>query len=175
MELFSTSRLVVRHVELEDVPALHSIYGDEETVRFVGDSEPLSREDCERWVEVCAKNYRTRGYGLNMVVDRNSGEAIGGCGIVHPDGRIDPEIKYALRRDRWGQGLASELVPAMLFHGLETLMLAQIFATVDPMNSASIKVLERSGMSHLRDEFNDDGSITAWYFVGSPSQSNPPK
>lgn len=164
---------MVRHVELGDVLALHSIYGDRETVRFVGDSEPLTREDCERWVDVCAKNYATRGYGLNMVVDRANGDVIGGCGVVHPNGRVDPEIKYALRRDRWGQGLASELVPAMLHQGFEEWKLAKIFASVDPMNRASIKVLERSGMRHLRDEFNEDGAITAWYVVDAPSQRNP--
>ena len=112
--LFRTERLTVRRLAAGDVEDLLAVYGDREVVRWVDDGEPLTRADAERWVEVTDRNFARRGRGMAALVLTATGEVVGFCGIVRPGDQEEDEVKYALRRDRWGQGLATEVVEAML-------------------------------------------------------------
>jgi RimJ/RimL family protein N-acetyltransferase len=77
--------------------------------------------------------------------------------IVAPDrGCIDrnrershkrAEIGFTLRRDRWGAGLATEASRLLLAFGFDQLGMHRIEATSHPDNVASIRVLEKIGMS----------------------------
>lgn len=135
--LFETERLVVRELLEADVDAMYAIYGDAAAMRWVGDSRPLTREQCVRWLEVTRKNYKILGYGMAALALRGSGAVAGFCGIVHPGGQPQAEIKYALLRQYRGQGLATEAVKAMLAYGWRTFGLSEIIATLDPRNFAS--------------------------------------
>ena len=55
-------------------------------------------------------------------------------------------IGYCLSRDSWGQGYATETAKGLLSFGFSQLRLHRIFATCDPANLASARVLEKSGM-----------------------------
>jgi [ribosomal protein S5]-alanine N-acetyltransferase len=169
MKLFSTTRLDARRLTPADASAMYAIYGDSETVRWVGDGVPLTLDECHRWVDVSMSNYESRGYGMSAVIERESGDMIGCCGIVHPGGQREAEIKYAFRRDQWGRGFANEVVPAMLDYGFQTLKLARIIATVDPENCASIHLLTKHGMGFVNLAKNEDGTETATYALSAPS------
>ena len=158
--LFETPRLIGRQLAAMDTDALLQVYGDKDAMRWVGDGEPLPREDCVRWVEVTENNYARRGYGMSALVLRESGAVIGFCGLVHPGGQDEAEIKYALVRDHWGHGLATEAVGAMLAYGVQAFELSRVIATIYPENRASQRVLEKVGMRVSEDRSNDDGSVT---------------
>ena len=157
---FDTPRLLVRRLHAGDVDAMHAVYGDAGAMRWVGDGEPLSRAACEDWVAVSGRNYRLRGYGMFAVTDRATGEVVGFCGLVHPGGQDEAEVKYAFRRGCWGRGYASEVVSALLLHGARRHGLRSVIATVAPDNAASQRVLAKAGMARgaLRD--NADGTRT---------------
>jgi RimJ/RimL family protein N-acetyltransferase len=90
---------------------------------------------------------------------------IGFCGIVHPGNQPEAEIKYALLRSHWGQGLATEAVRGMLAYGLRELGLREVIATTSPENAASHRVLLKAGMQESWMRRNEDGSLTrvfAW-------------
>lgn len=144
--LFETPRLTCRRWRASDEDMLFSVYSDEEVSRYIGDGQPISREECRAWLDVTATNYRTRGYGMFALEEKPDGQVVGFCGLVHPGGQPDPEVKYAFFNSHWGQGLASEMVPALLRFGHETFDLGRIIATVDDNNHASSRVLEKSGM-----------------------------
>lgn len=171
MRLFETSHLIARRLDAEDVDDLLAVYGDRNAMRWVGDGEPLDRGACERWVAVTLANYETYGYGMSALVDRESGEVIGFCGIVHPGGQTEPEIKYALKSAHWGKGLATEAVRGMLDYGAKACQLAEIIATVAPGNAASLRVLEKAGMRPGADRREEDGSVTRM-LVWSPEESD---
>ena len=59
-----SARLRVRSWRPDDLPALQAVYGDADAMRWVGDGQPLSAADCERWLAVSQENYRRRGYGM---------------------------------------------------------------------------------------------------------------
>ena len=162
-QLFTTDRLLCRRWLLQDKPALLSVYGDLQTVRWVGDGSPLTQEEAEYWFSVTERNYRVRGYGMFTLESRDSGEIVGFAGIVHPNNQEEPEIKYALHRDHWGQGLGSELVAGLIVYAKIKLGLSELIATVDPDNQASRRILEKSGMHHEDIIDDENGRKTLIY------------
>ncbi|MBL8325697.1 MAG: GNAT family N-acetyltransferase [Rubrivivax sp.] len=173
--VFVTPRLVARHLGAQDLDALVAVYGDADAMRWVGDGRPLARADCARWIEVTHENYRRRGYGMFALVERLTpshagpsstpaatglGAVVGFCGLVHPGGQAQPELKYALLRPHWGRGLASEAAAGLVAHGLRVLGLTGIMATVAPEHGASQRVLAKAGLRPGELRHNDDGSRT---------------
>jgi RimJ/RimL family protein N-acetyltransferase len=139
---------------------MFAVYGDADAMRWVGDGGPITQEGCAKWLEVTANNYRVRGYGMFALLDRRTGEVVGFCGLVHPGGQVDAEIKYALKRSYWGAGLATEAASAMLAYGATKHNLAEIIATTAPENAASHRVLLKAGMRRAELRDNGDGTLT---------------
>ena len=165
MDLFETQRLLIRHLELTDVDAMFGIFSLPEVTKWMGDGEPLSQELCAKWIEVSQKNYATKGFGASAVIEKTSGEFIGCSGIVYDSERQEPEIIYAFHPSAWRKGYASELVPAMLDHGLTECGLTYILATIAEANKASAHVVEKAGMKFVTEEPNPDGHITLVYRI----------
>jgi [ribosomal protein S5]-alanine N-acetyltransferase len=170
-QLFDTERLRVRRLHEGDVDALLAVYGDAEAMRWVGDGQPLSRERCVEWVAVTQRNIATRGYGMCALADRHGGEVLGFCGLVHPGGQPEAELKYALRRTAWGRGLASEAAAGMLAYAARTLGLVRVIATAAPQHLASHRVLLKAGMRHGERRTNEDGSSTQVFVWHAPERA----
>ncbi len=158
-EIFQTERLCVRHITHDDAEMLFAVYGDADAMRWVDDGQPIVWADCLKWIDVTLGNYKARGYGMSVVVLKSVGTVIGFCGLVHPDGQTEAEIKYAFLRAYWGQGFATEVVQGMIAYGEKHFALRRIIATIDPDNGASRRVLMKSGMTHLKTEKEEAGSL----------------
>lgn len=139
---------------------MHAVYGDAQAMRWVGDGKPLDLAQCRHWIEVTLRNYATRGYGMFALASRDTGAVIGFCGLVHPGGQADAELKYALSRACWGKGLATEAAAAMLSFAASAKGIERVIATVDPDNIASQRVLLKAGMRLSADRQEEDGSAT---------------
>lgn len=167
--LFVTRSLVARHITRGDLDAMYATYSDPDAMRWVDDGQPIAYDDCARWVDVTLNNYATRGYGMSALCLRRPdgipedgmGEVIGFCGLVHPDGQVEPEIKYALRRAFWGRGLATEAAAGMLAHGARAFGMRRVIATIAPANAASQRVVGKAGMVFAETRVDPDGSPTA--------------
>lgn len=158
--VFKTEPLICRRIEPGDLESMLAIYGDAEAMRWVGDGQPITREQCVKWIDVTSNNYRVRGYGMFALVERGSRSVMGFCGLVHPGGQEEAEIKYALARRYWGRGLATEAAAAMLGHASAVLNLSRVIATTAPENLASHKVLLKAGMAREELRLEDDGTHT---------------
>ncbi len=67
-----------------------------------------------------------------------------------------------LAPESWGQGLATEAARAIFKHGTETLGFQQVIATVQTANVASIRVIEKLGMTLVK-SFDRDGREVMLY------------
>ncbi|MBS1725484.1 MAG: GNAT family N-acetyltransferase [Armatimonadetes bacterium] len=158
--LFETERLLVRRLTHEDAEAMFAIYGDPEASIYIADGDPLPPEDCHRWVDVTDKNFAVRGYGMVAFADKATGEVIGCGGIVHPNQQPEPEVKYAFRRDKWGQGYASEAIRGLIGFGKANWGIGRLIATVHPDNRGSQNVLTKLGFQLTETRTEEDGSHT---------------
>lgn len=160
IELFRSRRLLARQLVPEDLQTLFEVYSDPEAMVWVDDGQPISYEDAVRWLGVTAGNYRTRGYGMSAILLQDTDTIIGFCGLVHPGGQEEVEIKYAFKREYWGQGFATETVRAMIAYGRAHHDIHDIMATTAPQNSASHAVLLKAGFRRGALIDNEDGSRT---------------
>lgn len=168
MKFLETSRLLVRHFVPEDAGALFKVHSNPKVAQHMGDGKPLTYEICVKWIEISMQNYQNKGFGASAVVEKSTGELIGCCGIIYDSERSEPEIPeiiYSFDPKKWGQGLASEIVPAMLDYGLQRCGLQRILATIAPENLASQRVVEKAGMVFDREEIESDGLPSLVYFI----------
>jgi ribosomal-protein-alanine N-acetyltransferase len=88
------------------------------------------------------------GFSLWAVVEKESGDLVGDCGLIYVGGR-GPEIElaYHLARDRWGRGYVTEAAAACVDYGLGELDLEEIIALTDPGHFVSRRVMEKIGMT----------------------------
>lgn len=168
--VFTTQRLIAHYWTGAELEALLAVYGDIDAMRWVGDGRAITRDQCEKWTHVTLANYEKHGYGMYALEEKATGSTIGFCGIVHPDGQAEAEVKYAFLRSHWGRGLATEAVIGLLDYGIQAHGLGYIIATTAPENVASHRVLLKAGLARgeLRD--NGDGTSTQ-LFVWRPSAS----
>jgi hypothetical protein len=89
------------------------VLSDPETMRFY--PAPYDRAGVEDWIARGIRRYAEHGHGLWAMVLKASGEMIGDCGLTvqNVDGADEIEIGYHVRRDLWGQGLATEAAPRL--------------------------------------------------------------
>jgi RimJ/RimL family protein N-acetyltransferase len=151
-------RLTIRHIDRRDRAAMLAVYSDAQAMRWVDDGQPLTEAECERWLEVTAGNYQRYGYGM-CAIELHDGRIAGFCGIVHPGGQAEPEVKYALHRDHWGHGIATEAVKALLHHATAELGLTGIIATTAPENAPSHNVLRKCGLRETAPRDSDGAMI----------------
>lgn len=80
---------------------------------------------------------------------KSSGELVGDCGLTvqDVDGQSEIEIGYHVRRDLWGQGLATETARACRDYGFERLPIEQLISLIRPENLPSRRVPEKNGMT----------------------------
>jgi [ribosomal protein S5]-alanine N-acetyltransferase len=144
-----TERLRIRRLEPADATRLHDIYGDPETMRYIGATgRPLADlADTRRGLERLICHDELHGFGLWAVDERDGDPLVGVAGLAWvEDHGPDVETAYLFRRDRWGRGYATEALLAILALGRSQLGLSRIVALAYPANDASRRVMEKAGM-----------------------------
>jgi ribosomal-protein-alanine N-acetyltransferase len=147
MQILETSRLILREYLPDDVDALSRVLSDPETMRFY--PAPYDRAGVEDWIARSLRRYVEQGHGLWAMVLKASGEMIGDCGLTvqNVDGADEIEIGYHVRRDLWGQGLATEAARACRDLGFARLPVDRLISLIRPENLPSRRVAEKNGMT----------------------------
>jgi ribosomal-protein-alanine N-acetyltransferase len=144
-----TDRLVLRPLTDADAGPLHAIYGDRETMRFIGaHGRPApDLEATRRTLAQLLRHAELHGFSLWGVDEREGEPLVGVAGLLWVEGH-GPEVEaaYVVRRDRWGRGYATEALRAVLGVGHSALGLERIVALAYPENEASRRVMEKAAM-----------------------------
>ncbi|MGA4837934.1 GNAT family N-acetyltransferase [Streptomyces sp. G45] len=91
-------------------------------------------------------------YGHRLIVERDSGLAVGSIGLFWPpnDGVI--EVGYGVVASRRGRGYASEATRAVVAYALTSPDVHTVCAQVELSNPASVRVLEKAGLRRRSDD-----------------------
>ena len=109
-------------------------------------------------------DYRKYGFGRWACVEKASGRVIGFAGLKHLEDLAEVDLGYRLLPAYWGLGLATEAGRAILDYGWTHLQLSQVIALVVPENVASMRVLEKLGLSFEK-QFEYQGHELARYVI----------
>jgi RimJ/RimL family protein N-acetyltransferase len=157
--VLETPRLTMRPLTRAHLPDLVGLYEDPEVVRFLkGLDEAAHLQRLQESEEMWA----TRGFGRAAIHDRITGGFVGRGGLHYWAHFDEVEVTWALRREAWGRGFATEAGRAWLDWGLQHLDVPYVTACIDPDNAASRSVAERIGMSVLRTDVQHGRSVLVY-------------
>ncbi len=129
----------------DDLDAYLAIFGDPEVARYLGDGKPMDRATAWRSLAFALGHWALRGYGLWAVEERATGRLVGRVGLLQPEGWPGLELAWALAREAWGQGYATESARRVLAYAFTELPVDRLISLIYPANTPSIRVAERLG------------------------------
>jgi [ribosomal protein S5]-alanine N-acetyltransferase len=152
-----TDRLRIRSLTDGDRQGLHAIYGDAETMRFIGRSAtPTDVDGTARVLDWFRRHEALHGFSLWALDERDGEPMVGVAGLLWEEGHgPQVEVVYLVRRDHWGRGYATEATRAILDVAHRQLGLLRLVALAYPENAASQRVMEKGGM-------RPDGEVEAY-------------
>lgn len=143
-----TDRIFLREMKFEDWVDVHSYASIENACQFQPWG-PNTVEESKEFVSQVLKDAsaRPRTRFSYAVVLKETGELIG-CGEINIRDRTNRsgEIGYIIHPKHWSRGYATEVAELLIDFGFEKLRLHRVYATCDPRNIGSKKVLEKSSM-----------------------------
>lgn len=86
------------------------------------------------------------GLGIWMTVENATGARLGFHLLNHIQGETIIQVGYALAREAWGRGFATEMAMAVLRYGFRELRLPRIVGMTSMGNVASQRVLGKIGL-----------------------------
>ncbi len=144
--VLQTERLLLRPFRQDDIDAYAAMCADPEVMRYLSPSgDVLYREDAWRQMAMFVGHWQLRGFGMWVAEARQTGQFVGRIGLHFPEGFPDRELGWALSREFWGHGLATEGARAAAEHAFRELGWAHLISLILPGNIRSIRVAERLG------------------------------
>ncbi len=164
-KLIETDRLILRPFILDDAKYLAEISADPEVMRYIGGG-PQSYEKVEQRVKSFIESYSRKNYSLFAIIEKDSGEFIGFCGLIDQtiDGEDFVELGYRLSRSSWNKKIATEAAMAVKEFAFNKLHLPQLISIIQTGNKPSIRVAEKVGMLP-RCEINYHGDSVIIYLI----------
>lgn len=173
--ILETPRLILRHLQMDDLPELYALYKDPEMRRYFPDGV-LTYEETKEELEWYLNGHpEYPELGLWATVYKEPGRFIGRCGLLRweIDGKLETEIAYLIDKKYWNQGLATEAGRGIMSYAFEALKLRRLICLMHPDNIASQKVAQRIGMKLERqvDGIAGDHFPTLIYAIENENRS----
>jgi ribosomal-protein-alanine N-acetyltransferase len=146
--MFETDRLILRRLDEWDVDDIFAMRSDPEVMRFI--RAPQNRIETVNWLNLVSSRWESDHIGFCAIVEKQNKKFIGWCGLWRLKETGDLEIGYAIAKNAWGKGFATEAARAFLQYAFERLKPDKIVAVAEPENLFSRRVMEKLGMKFVR-------------------------
>ncbi len=149
-----TERLTTRFLTMDDCQPWSVFLGDKECIKFFPKADfetPLDRS--EFWIDKQINRYKENKYGLQALIDKNTGEFIGQCGLLlqDVDGIKELEVGYHIFKNHWRKGYAIEAAKFFKDYGLKNKQADSIISIIHHQNIRSQKVAINNGMQNEKE------------------------
>lgn len=153
-----TDRLVLRAFTAADIDHLFALDNDPEVMRFLNGGRPTSRETVESNLPRLLHDYpcwKTRGYWAAQ--EKPTGTFLGWFEFrpLEENSPTVVELGYRLHQAAWGRGYATEGSRALIRKGFTDLEVELVTAGTMAVNARSRRVMEKSGLSFVRNFTGD--------------------
>jgi len=154
-----TDRLILRRFTDADADNLVTLDADPEVTRFITGGVPeFDEEMLSAWL---AQYERWPAYGTFAAIAKASAGFIGWFHLrpaTEHGNAHEPELGYRLRKSAWGKGYATEGSRALVEKAFTDLEASRVFAETMVVNTASRRVMEKSGLRLIR-QFHADWPV----------------
>lgn len=146
--MFETDRLILRRLDEWDVEEIYALRSDPEVMRFI--RAPQNRLETVNWLNLVSSRWANDGIGFCAIIEKQTNKFVGWCGLWRLNETNELEIGYAINKDDWGKGFATEAARFFLLYAFEQLKPDKIVAVAEPENLSSRRVMEKIGMKFVR-------------------------
>jgi [ribosomal protein S5]-alanine N-acetyltransferase len=162
----ATERLLLRPPGADDFETYRAFYADAEASALYGG--PLAPAQAWRKLAYDIGHWTLRGHGMWSVCSRDSGEMIGGCGIVHPEGWPRAELTWWIIPAARRSGYAIEASCAAIAFGYDTLGWPVVETHMNDANEAARNLALKLGGRIIARETFPDGLARTVYALPHP-------
>ncbi|GAB5538441.1 MAG: GNAT family N-acetyltransferase [Salibacteraceae bacterium] len=168
--MIETKRLILRELNASDAKSLFELNADLEVLKYTGDTPFASIEAANSFLKNYS-DYQQNGFGRWAVIKKSTDEFLGWSGLKRNEqGLIDLGFRFHQRH--WGNGYGTESARACLEYGFNTLELHQIIGRASKDNIASVRILEKIGMSFWKTDVCKGIPNAAYYRINKPEFNN---
>lgn len=109
----------------------------------------FTQKDVRKWINRQLTRYRKDGFGYFAVILKQNSTLIGQAGLMKStiNGNEVVELGYIFDNAYWHNGYGTEAACACLEYAFGELALKTVCCSIRPENKASIRVVERLGMT----------------------------
>jgi len=141
-----SERLRLRWLDDSDAGVIFELLNEPSWIRYIGDKGIKTPQDARHYIENGPMAmYKRVGFGLYAVELKESGEAIGMCGLIKREALEDIDLGFAFLPAYWRKGYAFEAASAVMSYGTQALGIRRIVAILSQDNERSSKLLEKLG------------------------------
>ncbi len=148
--ILETKRLYLREHTEADAENAFILNSDPEVIKYTGDDSFKTIEEAKEFL-LKYNHYKTYGFGRWAVIEKLTENYLGWCGLKYSPDLNEFDIGYRLMKKYWHQGYATEAAKACLEIGFKQFNMPAIVGRAMKENTASIKVLEKIGLSFLEE------------------------
>ena len=112
-----TSRLRLQPCRIEDIERTHALWTEERVRRFLFDDRVISEAEARSFIEASLANFERHGYGLWLILARDTNHLVGFAGLLHSEEEA-PNLIYGIHPDFVGEGYATEAAGRVLRYAL---------------------------------------------------------
>ncbi len=152
--LLETPRTYLRKLSANDAGDIYALNRDPEVLKYTGDEPFESVESARIFLLEYEQNHKNRP-GRLAVINKKSGKFMGWCGLKYSPEKDEYDIGFRFFKEYWNQGFATETALRCLNFGFADLKLETIVGRAMKVNTASIRVLEKLGMT-FKQSFDSD-------------------
>jgi RimJ/RimL family protein N-acetyltransferase len=134
----------MRPFALHDAEGLLRLNANPNVLRYTGDRPFKDADEAKTFIKYYRANY-DNGFGRFTVLNRNDESYLGWCGFRKVGDDID--LGFRFLEEYWNQGYATECARACLDWIRDEHGVKEVIGRALPENTASIRVLEKLGMS----------------------------
>jgi len=168
-------RIRLRAPRPADVDDLFALFGHAEVTRYWSHPPFQDRGQAEKLLQDILDGAVRGSFKQWAIALRADDRLIGTTTLFSRNfAHARAEVGYALRREFWGRGLATEALGRLIRHAEQDLGVLRLEADVDPGNAASLKMLERLGFAregYARARWRVDGGVQDSVLLGRLAES----
>ena len=158
-----TDRLILRLHTKEDADDILELKSDPDVMKYMDQHPPKDKEEVLKSIKEIRNDFKDKK-GINWTLKlKDSIETIGYMcfwRIDHSNHRL--EMGYALKKQYWNKGIASEAAMAVIDFAFEKLKAHSIMANINPKNKSSEVLLQKLGFkqeAYFRENYHFDSQF----------------
>jgi len=144
-----SERLRFRLLQNDDFDTWLPFFSTPEAEKFLGlGGIPEPADRCRKWFAIIRNRYENDLGGMNVLIDKGTGEFIGQCGLLvqEVDNIKELEIGYSILPAHWDKGYATEAARKCKEYAFSGKFSDSLISIIHIENTRSEKVAIKNGM-----------------------------